>query len=44
MQCLEEYQELIERDAIEISWLWKYLQMFLYLFQNLRLGLRWIVA
>ncbi|XP_012345782.1 uncharacterized protein LOC105736316 isoform X1 [Apis florea] len=27
----EEYQELIERDAIEISWLWKYLQMFLYL-------------
>ncbi|CAK9808615.1 hypothetical protein ANTPLA_LOCUS5844 [Anthophora plagiata] len=31
MTLLERYQELIERDAADISSLWKYLQMFLYL-------------
>lgn len=31
MKLLEEYQELVERDSVEISCLWKYLQMFLYL-------------
>ncbi|CAL7949601.1 unnamed protein product [Xylocopa violacea] len=31
MQLLEEYKELIERDAHEILRLWKYAQMFLYL-------------
>ncbi|KAK9294445.1 hypothetical protein QLX08_010911 [Tetragonisca angustula] len=31
MKLLEEYQELIVRDAMEISCLWKYVQIFLYL-------------
>nr|XP_012139127.1 PREDICTED: uncharacterized protein LOC105662319 isoform X1 [Megachile rotundata] len=30
MQLVEEYQEIVERDAAEISCLWKYVQMFLY--------------
>ncbi|XP_078033956.1 uncharacterized protein LOC144468396 [Augochlora pura] len=31
MKLIEEYQELIERDATEISWLWKLLQAFCYI-------------
>ncbi|XP_076638296.1 uncharacterized protein LOC143350229 [Colletes latitarsis] len=30
MQLLEEYHELIERDATDISYLWKLIQIFLY--------------
>ncbi|XP_015439646.1 PREDICTED: uncharacterized protein LOC107194518 [Dufourea novaeangliae] len=31
MELLEEYQELIERDATEISWLWKLVPAFFYI-------------